>query len=851
MLVTKTQATAAAIFLLAGSVCSGQATQGDTADATPDAKVTVTDYDTVSLNVQNTDLAQVLQLLSIQGQRNIVTSPQVAGTVTANLYDVTFHEALDAILQQNGMGYRERGNFIYVYTLEQLRKIEEAERKLSHKVFKLNYITADDASTFVTPLLSSAGSIAISGAAAPGFQPTMADGGANSNAHGDTMVLRDYPENVEEIAKVIEALDIRPKQVLIEATIMKADVTEDMEFGVDFSILADIGLEAFTNPLSAVNQLIDGSVTPESTAGAVTTAVGNVSGDGGIKIGVTSNNVSAFVRALDSVTDTTVLANPKLLVLNRQKADVLVGEKIGYLSTTATATATTQTVEFLDTGTQLTVRPFVSEDGYIRMELKPQVSTARIRDVVPGTSNAAVTIPDEITQELTTNIIVRDGQTIVLGGLFKEETSITRDQVPFLGDIPIAGAAFQGRDDNLTRFEVVFLVTPHIIRESALYAAGKATQDSAEMVRIGAREGLLPWSRSKLSASHIRKALESIEQGDRDAALWQIDAALGLDPTAVEALRLKEKLTGQRVYWPQRSMLDEAVDQMVEDKTGKRGVERPRPMMPDPRKSRPSSDGEPLFDAQPTPAEAATEAVFLKDAIEPIKRSESITVSPTQVEPIETETTETETVEAEATETANEAAAEVDVEPAEDSIEISEFPATEADDNIVTATGESTFVTEGGQAGVTDDADVDSGAAGEPMTEQAATEPADADGAAGEPMITEAAEEATEQTDAEAAQGLDETVAEVEAEASAEADAEVEAPAQAEARAEAAESSPETEPVADAQAESAEQPSGQHFLMKVIQSYYDREAQASDQGDGAPEDATTSVDPAAEADPVK
>src|SRR5690606_24467271 len=156
--------------------------------------------------------------------------------------------------------------------------------------------------------------------------------------------------------------DTRPKQVLVEATILKADVTENMAFGVDFSILSNIGLEFFANPLSAVSELISGAVTPTGPTGAVTGSVGNVSdGSGGLRIGVTSNNVSAFIRALDSVTDTTVLANPKLLVLNRQKAEVLVGEKIGYLSTTATATATTQTVEFLDTGTQLTVRPFVSE----------------------------------------------------------------------------------------------------------------------------------------------------------------------------------------------------------------------------------------------------------------------------------------------------------------------------------------------------------------------------------------------------------------------------------------------------------------------------------------------------------
>ena len=576
---------AVGFFLSAGSVYNGPAIgaeQQPEPAAIQTQSVNVTDYDTVSLNVQNTDLAQVLQLLSIQGKRNIVPSPKVQGSVTANLYDVTFHEALDAILQQNGCGFKEKGNFIYVYTVEELRTIDAAERKPAYKVVKLNYITAADASTFVTPLLSSAGSIAISGSVSAGFQPSLSDGGANSYAHEDTMVIRDYPENIEEIQKVIKTLDTRPMQILVEATVLQAKVMEDNQFGVDFSILSNIAVDAFMNPLNAVTDLIAGTVTPSHNAGAITSGVGNVAGQkGGLKVGLVTNNVAAFIRALDSVTDTTVVANPKLLALNRQKADVLVGQRVGYLSTTATSTATTQTVEFLDTGTQLTVRPFASSDGYIRLELRPQVSTASIREA------SGVTIPDEITQELTTNVMVRDGQTVVLGGLFKEETTITREQTPFLGDIPVAGAAFQGRTDTVERNEVIFLVTPHIVRDKALYASGEATKDGIEMIRFGARQGLLPWSRSKMSAAHLRDALKAMETDDRDAALYEVDLALGMEPRDTEAIRLKERLTGERAYWPGRSLMNDAVDMMVEQTTGynRRDV-RSVPMLPDPTPSK-------------------------------------------------------------------------------------------------------------------------------------------------------------------------------------------------------------------------------------------------------------------------
>jgi len=531
----------------------------------------------------------VIQLLSIQSRRNIVPSPNVEGTVVANLYDVTFDEALDAILQQNGAGYVEEGNFIYIYTAEELREREEAQRKRIHKVIKLNYMTAEDASTFVEPLLSGNGSISISGNVSAGFQPSVADGGADSNAHAHRMVIHDYEEHVKEIHKVIEELDVPPMQVLVEATILKADITEDLAFGVDFSILSDIAVDAFNNPLNTVNDILDGETAlPTDNGQVINSTVGNTAGSGGFKVGVVQNNVAAFVRALDSVTDTTVVANPKLLALNRQRADVLVGERIGFLSTTATSTATTETVEFLDTGTQLTVRPFASRDGMIRLEIKPRVSSARIREVIPGTSGTALTIPDEITQELTTNVMVRDGQTVVLGGLFKEETTISRNQVPGLGSLPIAGAAFRGHDDSMVRSEVIFLITPRIVKDSPLYESGKAAKDDVQRVRLGAREHLLPWSRSKLSAAHLREALEAMENGNRDKALWEVDLALGLNPKQVEAIRLKEKLTGQRTYFPSESLLDDAVGVMMEKQTGQTAPDhRQTPVKPDPTPSKP------------------------------------------------------------------------------------------------------------------------------------------------------------------------------------------------------------------------------------------------------------------------
>ncbi|MEX1016468.1 MAG: secretin N-terminal domain-containing protein [Phycisphaeraceae bacterium] len=518
--------------------------------------VEVGSYGQIDLHVKELPLTQVLQLLSIQSERNIIAARDVSGQVSADLYGADFYEALDAILHSNGYGYREKGNFIYVYTAQQIEEMEEAERETVSRIVRLNYIPASDISAFVSPMLSSAGSLSVSGESADGIQPGLGDAGSNSYAHADTLVIRDYVENVDEILQVIEELDQRPKQVLIEATVLQATLTEANAFGVDFAIFADLDVTDFTSPLGAVNDLISGST---SGGGAANTNMANLNEPSSIKIGYAGNDAAVFIRALDDVTDTTVLATPKILALNRQRAELLVGERLGYISTTQTETSSTQTVEFLDVGTQLNVRPFISEDNYVRLELKPRVSEGDTSRVVEGQ-----VIPETRDSELTTNVIVQSGQTVVLGGLFKEDVGVGRRQVPGLGNIPFLGTAFRGQDDSVRRSEVIFLIKPTVLRDEALYAAGEHATDVIETARVGVRKNLLPFGRSKLTSSHLSQAQEHLENGDTEKALWSVNVALHLNPTSIEALRMKEQLTGERVAVPDRGILGTAVDEMID-----------------------------------------------------------------------------------------------------------------------------------------------------------------------------------------------------------------------------------------------------------------------------------------------
>jgi len=524
-----------------------------------DQNVAVSEEGRISIQVDNLDITKVLRLLSLQTDKNIVATKNVTGKVSANIDNARFHEALDAILKPNGFGYEERGSFIYVDTVDAMKAKQEAQREMAVEVIRLNWINAADAATFVSPLLSSAGTIAVSAATEEGFQPSLTAGGEDSFAAPPTLVVKDYEENIAEIKRVLGELDRQPKQVLIEATVLQANLTEDNALGVDFSIFADLSQFDFTNPLNAVDELIDGSG-PQESGGVITTSGGGVSaGDSSVKIGIGGSDAAVFLRALQSVTDTTVLARPSLTVLDRQKADLLVGAELGYLSTTVTETSQTQTVEFLEVGTQLTVRPYVTDDGRVRMEIRPSVSDGQTRLV------GGFIIPDTTTNTLTTNVIVPNGNTIVLGGLFSEDISSSRRSIPGLGDVPIVGWAGKGQDDNVARTEVIFLIKPTVMEDQVLAAIGERAEDDIWDMLPGARRGLLPWSRTRLTAHYMSKAHKHLHEGNDDKALWNVKLALHTDPTYLDALHLREELTGRELYGEDRGLLIDVINSVIDE----------------------------------------------------------------------------------------------------------------------------------------------------------------------------------------------------------------------------------------------------------------------------------------------
>ncbi len=478
-----------------------------------------------------------LRLLAALCKKNIVPSSGVEGPLTiSRLYNVTFDQALEAVLGNN-YKYEQDGDFVRVYTPEELKKIKEDPERMIHKVITLYYITAVEAGKLVQPVLSGASNAKIqmtspaqkaisggggsSGGVGTSGSGLTSTGGGDDMALNDMIVIFDYPENVAKAEVLIREVDVRPRQVLIEATIMAVKLTEEMALGVDWNLLSGVAVDM-------VPAFLTGHGTPIQTSGFASSPGGR-----GLTVGFSADNVQAILTALEEVTDTTVLANPKILAVNKQEGQVLIGNKIGYIdATTQSQTSTTQTVSFLETGTRLAFRPYICNDGYIRMDIYPKDSDGVLK------SNG---IPDEKTTELKTNVLIKDGETVVIGGLFRDKVDTSRGQVPVLGNLPLLGVLFRNTKDTVSREEVMVMLTPHIINDLAQLDS-KGRVDDLRMKREGAKDSLQGIDRTRLAEDAYARAAKYYLEGDVEHALFNVKLALMMRPTYLEALRLRERI---------------------------------------------------------------------------------------------------------------------------------------------------------------------------------------------------------------------------------------------------------------------------------------------------------------------
>ena len=502
--------------------------------------VTLTDAGLLDVHVRDTEIAVLLQMLSYEAQANIVASTSVKGKISANLYSVTLEQALEAILIPSNYAFCTLGATIFVGTPQEMAGLQPPPVT---RVFKLRHIGPKAAAEAVRAVLGEDAKVVESEA-----DDKKKGGGSDEDLTGSEagtnyLIVTDYPQRLTAAESVLAEVDERPKQVLIEATILRATLTEANQFGIDFAMLGGVDFQDVGSTSDAAANLETGALPQadlQSTTFNVNTQFTGVVDGGGFTFGLIKDSVAGFIRALEEVTDVVVVANPKVVSLNKQDGEVIVGRRDGYMTTTVTETAAIQTVEYLETGTQLRFRPTINDDMTVRLAVHPKDSNGGL---------TAANLPFEETTEARTNILLDDGDTVLIGGLFRERTVASRNQIPVLGDIPGAGLLFRGQADRTVREEVIILLTVHVIKETPAEQEGFRTLlDDIERVRVGTRRGLLGTGRERLAQAYYHEALRQLEEGDQKRALLNARMALNCQPSHLRALKLKERVLGERLW---------------------------------------------------------------------------------------------------------------------------------------------------------------------------------------------------------------------------------------------------------------------------------------------------------------
>jgi type IV pilus assembly protein PilQ len=489
------------------------------------------------LYIRNQDITTVLELLSRKAQRNIVASRNVKGSLSITLYHTTVDAALAAILKMQGLVARQEGEYLRVYTPEDLEEAEAQAGKIEIRVYKPRYISANDLVGILTVHLSARGKISSTKANQVGIATSSDNAGGDNLAVEDAIIIQDVESVLTRIEEIIRHVDVRPPQVLIEATVLKVELSNTNQMGVNFAALG-IGNAGQALAVSGQGTLLNNSAGFKPAI--LVDALGKIQGDGfldnehGLKFGVVGGDLTAFVRLLETVGHTTLVASPKVLALNKQRAEFIVGAQLGYRTVTTTETAAVENIQFLEVGTQLRLRPFVQPDGMIRLELHPEKSSGQI--------NPETQLPEKQTTQVTTNLTVPNGSTVVIGGLIEEQQDRQVKQVPFLGSLPLVGSLFRDETTSTRRSEIIVLITPRIVDEGAWDCESRRELDAFEASRDAVERSFPPYTRIALARQHYETACRYRDRGKIAMARAHAELAVHYDPTDDAAVRLRDEL---------------------------------------------------------------------------------------------------------------------------------------------------------------------------------------------------------------------------------------------------------------------------------------------------------------------
>jgi len=444
----------------------------------------------VTLDVQNISIEEVLKMIADQSGMSVVLSTNVTGNVTVKLDKVTVVQALDSVLKANNYLYSVNDGIITVYSYQDTQQ-QERFVNLQTKVITLNYTDVADLKRILLSMKTARGRIETNEKSnqviitdtpekvkeveealmqldqqteikkykllyskAADMEAKLTQlipkekGDVYIDERTNTIVVRATPVILKNVDSFVEGWDSQHKQVMIEAMIVEITLDDTMKFGIEWEHAYDrTGEDPHHNP-GALDLLTDFGIN---------LATG---GTGGIyKIGgLTPDEYTVTLEALKSDANTEVLSSPRIVVIDGEAANILVGSSEPYaVATTDPVTKLlVQDIKYVDVGIKLEVTPQIGEDNYVTMKIHPEVSTARR---VAEVDNVVA----KDTTQADTTMMVKDGETIILGGLIKNDKKSTINKVPLIGDIPILGLLFQNKSYQDVKKEVLVFITPHIL----------------------------------------------------------------------------------------------------------------------------------------------------------------------------------------------------------------------------------------------------------------------------------------------------------------------------------------------------------------------------------------------------
>ena len=391
----------------------------------------------ITLEFADAEVRKIFQLLSEVSNKNFVLGDEVTGNISLKLVNVPWDQALDIILDTKGLDKREDGNIIIIKGKGKFKTQAEEELEIKKSIAKGIELKTEMFSVNYSDVTVISGQ----------FNGLKSDRGViSTDARTSTVIVKDVPQAIDDMRKLLKQLDVPERQVMIEARIIEATSTFTRNLGVNWGMHYRDGSSAFLG----INQL-DTSFGGLANATPTSGQSGQPGAAMGISFGKLTSNISLDLRlnAAASAGLIKIISSPKVATLNHKPAKISQGQQIPYQNTTATTGAVTA---FVAATLSLEVTPHINSNGTIVMKIDA-------KNDAPGTGSP----PPINTKQATTELLLKDGETTVIGGIFVDSEQDSDDGVPFLMDIPFIGKLFSSSLKTKTKTELLIFVTPRIL----------------------------------------------------------------------------------------------------------------------------------------------------------------------------------------------------------------------------------------------------------------------------------------------------------------------------------------------------------------------------------------------------